>query len=158
MESLNEYIKAYKEQIKKGDIKKAYRGIIQYMSDLKIYLQNKYPDYVVSSNLYFGYMDMTYFAFTPKCIREKKLKFAIVFQHDTCSFEIWLAGNNKTVLDKYRKKLKNDISQFEVSEEPSDSIIEHVLVKDPDFDNPKVLMNQMDKAVLNFIQDVKGFL
>jgi len=35
-----------------------------FMSELRSYLESKYPDYT-AGNLYFGYMDMTYFAFTP---------------------------------------------------------------------------------------------
>ena len=64
MESINEYIKEYATQLRKGQIQKAYKGILTFMSELRSYLESRYPDYTAGS-LYFGYMDMTYFAFTP---------------------------------------------------------------------------------------------
>ena len=64
MESINESIKEYATQLSKGRIQKAYKGIMTFMSELRSYLESKYPHYT-AGNLYFGYMDMTYFAFTP---------------------------------------------------------------------------------------------
>jgi len=96
MESLNEYIKKYKIQLSKGIIQKAYRGIMIFMSGLKNDLEKNYPDFIVSS-LYFGYMDMTYFAFTPSDLKNKKLKIAIVFLHEQERFEAWLGGSNRKV-------------------------------------------------------------
>jgi len=40
-----------------------------YILGLKAHLK-KYPGFNVSGNIYSGYMDMTYFAFTPKSIKE----------------------------------------------------------------------------------------
>jgi len=89
MDSLNEQIQEYKIQLSRGYIQKAYKGIITFMSDLKTYLEKSYLDYMVSS-LYFGYMDMTYFAFTPSDLKKRKLKLAIVFLHELGRFEVWL--------------------------------------------------------------------
>lgn len=44
------------------------------LSDLRIYLEGRHPDYS-AGNLYFGYMDMTYFAFTPAALKEKKFDY-----------------------------------------------------------------------------------
>ena len=65
MESLNEYIKEYKTQLSKGNIQKAYRGIMIFMSGLKTDLEKNYLDYIVSS-LYFwlyGYDLLCIYAF-----------------------------------------------------------------------------------------------
>ena len=64
MTTMNEFVQEYTQQLAKGSIQKAYRGIMAFMSDLRSDLIKKYPDFSVSG-LYFGYMDMTYFAFTP---------------------------------------------------------------------------------------------
>ncbi|MFZ2378621.1 MAG: hypothetical protein WAW74_04525 [Trichococcus flocculiformis] len=88
MESINECVKEYASQLSKGHIQKAYKGILTFMSELRSYLGNKYPDYTVGS-LYFGYMDMTYFAFTPADLKNKKLKIAVVYLHEKGVFEVW---------------------------------------------------------------------
>ena len=64
MDSLDKQIQEYRTQLRKGHIQKAYKGIMTFMSDLKTHLEKSSPDYVVSS-LYFGYLDMTYFALHP---------------------------------------------------------------------------------------------
>jgi Family of unknown function (DUF7000) len=97
MESLQENINEYRRQLEKGAIQKAYRGVMEYIMDLRTNLKNKYPDYFVSGSIYYGYMDMTYFSFFPKSLKDRNLKIAIVFLHEPFRFEAWLAGVNKQV-------------------------------------------------------------
>ena len=42
MEEFHEYVDEYKQQLKKGHIQKAYKGIMEYIMGLKSYLKNKY--------------------------------------------------------------------------------------------------------------------
>ena len=77
-----------------------------FISGLKTDLEKNYPNYVVSS-LYLGYMDMTYFAFRPSDLKNKKLKIALVFLHEQGRFEAWLGGSNK-IGYKYDKTGKNN--------------------------------------------------
>jgi hypothetical protein len=65
MESFHECMNEYRKQLEKGAIIKAYKGLMEYIMDLRMHLKNKYPDYFVSGSIYFGYMDMTYFSFFP---------------------------------------------------------------------------------------------
>jgi hypothetical protein len=90
-----------------GVIPRAYRGIMEYMKGLKAYLQAEYPAYNVSGNLYFGYMDMTYFSFFPHSLKQRNLKTGIVFIHESCQFEIWLFGVNKQVQKQYWQLFKD---------------------------------------------------
>lgn len=106
MKSFQENMIEYKKQIQKGDIQQAYRGLMDYIMGLKTYLSKTHPDYNVSSTLYFGYMDMTYFSFFPDTLKSKKLKIGIVFVHESFRFEIWLFGYNKTIQTKYWKLIK----------------------------------------------------
>ncbi|BDZ71906.1 DUF7000 family protein [Methanobacterium petrolearium] len=92
----HEYMQEYKNQLENGNIQEAYRGLMGYIRDLRIYFKNKYHEYSVSG-IYQGYMDMTYFSFTPESLMHRKLKIAIVFIHETFRFEVWLAGSNKKV-------------------------------------------------------------
>jgi len=161
MESFHEYIAEYRKQLEKGNIKKAYEGLIRYIMDLRMYFKNKYPDYFVSGSIYHGYMDMTYFSFFPESLKLRKLKIAIVFIHDTFRFEVWLAGYNKQTQTKYWKLFKE--SNWNKYHVPSttkgvDSIIECVLVNEPNFSDLDALTKQIEKGALKFIIDIENFL
>lgn len=69
---------------------------MKFISGLKNYMENNYPEYA-SSALYFGYMDMTYFAFTPLELKKKNLKVAVVYLHEQNKFEAWLGGGNRKI-------------------------------------------------------------
>ena len=141
MGSLNEHIMEYSSQLRKGRIQKAYKGIMSFMSDTKVYLEKAHSEYS-SSSLYFGYMDMTYFAFTPPALKEMKLKIAVVFLHEECRFELWLAGINRKVRSDYIEFLSTkDIGKYKLSQASPgmDSIIASIVVEQPDFDNPEKL-------------------
>ena len=161
MKTLNEYIKEYRKQLEKGYINEAYKGLIEFIMILRRYFNTKYPDYFVSGSIYQGYMDMTYFSFIPESLKRKKLRIAIVFCYDTFRFEVWLAGYNKQIQTKYWKLFKE--SNWNKYHIPSttkgvDSIIEYILVDNPDFDYLDKLTEQIEKGTLKFIKDVEDFL
>ena len=161
MEPFHEYIPEYQTQLKKGSIQKAYKGLMEYMLGLRTHFQKKYPDYFVSGSLYYGYMDMTYFSFFPGSLKDRGLKVAIVFLHEAFRFEAWLAGYNKQVQTKYWKLIKEsgwDKYHLVSTTKGADSILEHVLVDNPDFSNLEVLTAQIESGTLGFIQDVESFL
>ena len=161
MESFHEHMNEFRNQLEKGSIQKAYQGLMEYIMGLRTYLQNKYPDYAVSGSIYYGYMDMTYFAFTPKSLKDRKLKIAIVFVYETFRFEIWLAGNNKAVQEKYWKSFKEsgwDKYHIVPSTRGVDAIVEHVIVENPDFSDLDALTNRIENETLTFIKDVESFL
>ena len=161
MKPFHEYMNEYKKQMKKGDIIKAYKGLMEYIMYLRTYFKNKYPDYFVSGNIYYGYMDMTYFSFIPKSLKDRKLKIAIVFLHETIRFEAWLAGYNKQVQTKYWKLFKEsgwNKYRFVSTTKGEDSILEHTLVEKPDFSDLDSLTIQIEKAALEFIKNIEGFL
>lgn len=161
MKPFHEYMNEYRKQMEKGDIKAAYKGLMEYMMELRLYFKNQYPDYFVSGNLYYGYMDMTYFSFIPKSLKSRKLKVAIVFIHDTCRFEVWLAGQNKQVQTKYWKLFKaSDWNNYRIPSTTKgvDSIIEYILIDNPDFGDLDSLTKQIESGTLKFIRDAEDFL
>lgn len=156
MESLDKLLQEYRRQLKKGYIQKAYKVIMAFMSSLKSFLENIYPEYYTSA-LYFGYMDMTYFAFTPPEIKEKKLKIAIVYLHEEGRFEAWLSGNNRGIQAEYIEKLsRRNIGKYKLSElgPGIDFIIETTLVDQPNFDDLEKLKDQIEKGTTAFIDDM----
>lgn len=160
MESLNENIKEYTTQLEKGYVQKAYKGIMTFMSELKSYLENKYPQYI-SSALYFGYMDMTYFAFTPQELKDMKLKIAVVYLHEETRFELWLAANNRSIQAEYIKLLSGkNIGSYTLSQvSPGiDSIIEYIIAKEPDFDNSDILKKQIEENTIKFACEIISLL
>jgi hypothetical protein len=161
MKSFHENISEYRKQVEKGAIPKAYKGLMEYVLGLRTYLKTRHPDYFVSGGIYFGYMDMTYFSFYPKSIGRQKLKIAIVLIHQSMRFEAWLAGCNKQVQSKYWKIFKESAwkkYRLVPTTKGVDSILEHVLVDNPDFRDPDKLTRQIERQTMLFITDVEKFL
>ena len=131
-----------------------------FMSSLRADLESKYPDYAMST-LYFGYMDMTYFAFTPPQLRQKKLKIAIVYLHEENRFEVWLAGNNRQIQAEYNALLsQRELGKYALSQiNPGvDAIIAYSIIEKPDFDDPDRLKAQIETGTMEFIHDITAML
>ncbi len=161
MESFQEYMAEYHAQLDKGVIQKAYKGLMEYIMELRMHFQHDYPEYFVSGNLYAGYMDMTYFSINPPTLKDRKLRIAIVFIHQALHFEAWLAGYNKQVQAQYWKAIKeNGWNKYHIAPtiKGSDSIIESVLVDQPDFGDLPALTRRIETAALRFISDVESIL
>lgn len=156
MNSLAKHIQEYRLQLSKGQIQKAYKGIMTLMSSLKSDLEKNYPDHITSA-LYFGYMDMTYFAFTPPQLKSKKLKVAIVYIHEEGRFEAWLGGSNRKIQAEVIEWLSHEnIGKYKLSQvSPGvDSIIESVLVEQPNFDKLDALKLQIEEKAIEFINEI----
>ena len=106
-------------------------------------------------------MDMTYFSILTKSLKDRDLKIAIVFLYDAFRFEIWLSGKNKQVLAKYWKiinKSRWDKYKFVEPVKGVDSVVEHILVDNPDFRDLDALTKQIEQGTLEFIQDIESFI
>ncbi len=161
MENFHEYMEEYRKQLEKGEIQKAYRGLMEYILELRAYFSKKYPDYSTSGNIYAGYMDMSYFSIVPETLRQRKLKIAIVFLHEAFRFEAWLAGMNKQVQAEYWKLFKESgWKKYPIvpTTKGADSIVEHVLADKPDFRDLEALTRQIESGTLKFIEDIESYL
>lgn len=161
MYSFHEVMMEYKKQMQLGVVPKAYLGLMEYMSRLKNYLKSEHPDYSVSGSMYFGYMDMTYFSFFPETLGARNLKTGIVFIHETCHFEVWLFGVNKKVQQEYWQIFKEkrfDTYPLVETIKGHDAIIEHIIVKEPDFNDLDALTAKIENGAVKFIRDIEGFL
>ncbi len=161
MESFHEKMIEYKKQLQKGAIQGAYRGLMNYFSSLKSHFKKKYPEFDVSGSTYFGYMDMTYFPIFTKALKTRKLKIAIVFLHKEFRFEAWLSAANKTVQKEYWEFVKEsgwDKYEIPTTLDGVDSIIEYILVDNPDFSNLDILTNLIEIRTIEFKEDVEDFL
>jgi hypothetical protein len=161
MELFNESMLEYRKQLEKGVIQEAYRGLMDYFNALKAHFKKKYPDHNVSGSVYYGYMDMTYFSFTPESLKRRRLKIAIVFIHEAFRFEVWLAASNRTVQTEYWKLLnERDWKKYHIVTPAKgvDAILDHVLIGNPNFSDLDTLTKQIENGTLKFIKDVETFL
>ena len=160
MQSLNEAVREYTSILQQGQIQKAYKGIMTFMSAMKSYLENQHPDYI-ASGLYFGYMDKTYFAFTPPELKQRNLKIAIVYLHAENRFDAWLGGVNRKVQGEFVEFFRGkDIGDLILSEvKPGvDSIVEMGLVQKPDFDHQEELMLSIESQLVAFTEKINNLL
>jgi len=161
MKSLQENMIEFKKQLEKGAIQQAYQGLMEYMLSLKNHFADKHPNFSTSGSIYYGYMDMTYFSVLPKSLKDRDLKIAIVFLYHAFRFEVWLSGKNKQVLEKYWKIFKgSDWNKYKIVAPAKgvDSIVEHILIDDPDFSDLEALTRRIDHETMQFIQDIESFL
>jgi hypothetical protein len=157
----HESMSEFKKQTEKGAVIEAYRGFMEYILDLRTYFQNKYPDHSVSGSIYQGYMDMTFFSLSPESFKRRKLKIAIVFIYETFRFEVWLTGYNRQVQKQYWELFtQSNWDKYHVTSigKGIDSIIDHILVDNPDFSDLDTLTQQIETGTLSFIMDIEGFL
>ena len=161
MGSLPESMIEYRKQLAKGYIKDAYRGLMEYIAKLRLYLANKHPDYFVSGSINYGFMDYTYFYFFPKSLKKLNLKIVLLFIHDTATFEIWLAGYNKNVQTQYWELFKeSNWNEYHLAPtaKGTDYILNHTLADNVDFGDLDALTKQLEKGTLDFIKDIEDFL
>lgn len=156
---LNEYVQAYKSALSKGDIPKAYQGLIRFMMDLRAHFTNAYPEGFICGSVYLGYMDITYFPFTPQQLKKDKLKIGVVLNHRKMRFEVWLVGQNKQIQKKYWEMLQGStVNELKRSTTPQDSIFEYILVAEPNFDDLEKLTKEIESGTMRFIDNVVGAL
>jgi hypothetical protein len=161
MQTFNQNMRAYKTQLALGKIQKAYAGLMEYFRYLRVYFKDQYPDHFVSSNIYYGYMDMTYFSFSSAPLKNRKLKSAIVFVHETCQFEMWLAGVNRDVQKQYCKLIReSDWKKYHIgsTDKGVDYIVNHILLAAPDFSDLDALTKQIEVGALAFIHEIEKFI
>ncbi|MBN1775595.1 MAG: hypothetical protein JW817_03925 [Clostridiales bacterium] len=157
---LNDDIREYTELLREGTVPRAYRGILSFMSELLHHMSASHPGHAVSA-MYAGFMDMTYFAFTPPELKSRNLKVAVVYLHEENRFEVWIGGGNRKIQAEYIGRLSRaDTGPYILSKvSPGvDSIIEKRLVESPDFEDKEALIRRLEEDVIAFIGDMNGIL
>lgn len=153
-----ENIKEYKRQMELEAIPKTYKGLVEYMMSLRTYFKNNHPEYIIGS-FYQGYMDMTYFPIVTPVLRSRKLKLALVFDHKKIRFEIWLSAQNRTIINHHLDLLQNKVlnKEYCITENP-DSIVETVIIENPDFSHSDRITNAIETGVKKFIGDLANII
>ena len=157
MKTLNQLISEYTCQLQQGELQVAYKGILEFIGRLRAECIRKHPDFDTGS-VYQGYMDMSYFSLSTKLLKEKGLKFAVVYLHEKGAFEVWLSARNREIAKKYDFLLADSsVGMFHDSTNP-DAIVECTLASAPNFEDQAALMNGIEEGVQKFVSVITEIL
>lgn len=155
--TFNDYVSIYKKQVQKGDIRIAYERLVKYMSTLKADFAKNYMDFSCS-NVLRGYMDYTYFYFSNEYLKEHKLKFGVVLNHEKIQFELWLMGINVVAQKQYWDLLKDSKWNKHIDTMPKYSDLELVLVDCPDFNDLKNLTSKINLVAYKSANEILEYV
>ncbi|MCC1483646.1 DUF7000 family protein [Winogradskyella immobilis] len=154
MKNLNYYVAVYKEQLDKGDILIAYNQLVNFVMKLRVNFIKSLSDQYSFTGILHGYMDYTYFYYSNAFLKSKKLKLGLVLNHSEMRFEIWLLGNTITNQKKYWNLLKTSKWNKDKKEMPKYSVLEAILMNEPDFDNLPLLSQNIEKALIKSSDEI----
>jgi len=159
MKTLNKLIEEYTKQLRLGEIQIAYKGILVFMGKLRADFIKEYPHYDVS-NIYQGYLDMSYFSLSTKSLKDNGLKIAIVYLHEKGSFEVWLSARNRDIARTHQSILDSLSAEINVFHDSNnqDAIAECVLTRTPDFEDPAQLITTIEQGVEKFVAAISKHL
>lgn len=155
--NLNHYVEIYKEALNKDEITVAYVELIKFVSTLRTSFAKNLPQYTCGT-VFPGYMDYTYFYFYDDFLRGRNLRFGLVLNHKKMRFELWLLGQNEKVQSKYWDFLKDSSWNKDRTERPIYSVLEVVLVEEPNFDDLKLLEEVIQKEAFVCIEKIESFI
>ncbi|MDN5215793.1 AraC family transcriptional regulator [Fulvivirgaceae bacterium BMA12] len=138
-----------------------YRQLINYMKALRSFFHKEYADDFKLGTIYQGNIDFSYFSLTTQELKKQKLKFVIILNYRLMHFEICLSGQNKSIRKKYWELFKGSSwNKYHLAESIDDSlsILDHIIVEKPDFDNTSLLTAQIETESLKFINEIRGIL
>lgn len=158
MNDLNDYVAIYKEQLKKGDIQKAYIGLIKYVMSLKVYLSNNLSGAYSFGNVSMGYMDFTYFPYFNDFSRNRKLRFGIVLNHKEVRIELWMMGQNASIQKKYWDLLKTTEWNNNRTTMPRYSIVELIVADNIDFNTLDSLSQHILDKTTNLSNSILEYI
>ncbi|GFD72564.1 hypothetical protein KUL113_19840 [Tenacibaculum sp. KUL113] len=158
MKSLNDYVAVYKEELQKGDILIAYNELVKFVMKLRMDFMKSLSDQYTFAGILHGYMDYTYFYYSNAFLKSKKLKLGLVLNHLEMRFEVWLLGNTLPIQKKYWELLRSTKWNKDRKEMPKYSIIETILVANPDFNNLNVLEDEIESQMVKVSEEIVSYL
>ncbi|WKY46599.1 hypothetical protein Q5O24_09415 [Eubacteriaceae bacterium ES3] len=160
MKSINQLIKSYTLSLQNGEIKAAYKGILEFIGKLRVDLIRKYPAANISG-IYHGYLDMSYFSVSTEELKESGLKIAIVYLHEKAVFEVWLSARNREIANKFKLLVTKD-HEYEIEifheETNRDAIIESILLSELDFEDPTLMIAHIELGIEKFFASISSIL
>lgn len=133
-QSLNARITAYKSAFSSGELQRTYQDLVGVVQSLRTEFSKRYQEEFSVAAILHGYIDFTYFYLQNEHLKSKKLKLALVLNHQNANFELWLLGQTKDVQIQYWKKLRG-AKWVSPEAMPVYSVFEAPLLAAPDFDD-----------------------
>ena len=155
-EPLAACIEDYSRALADGRFPRAYRGILASLTLFQSAWKSAHPADTVGA-LYQGYMDMSFVAFAPAELAEKRLKISLVFLHDMGTFSLWLAAGNRDIQKRVSEALRPlPLSKYSLSTlvPGVDAIIAYDLQKPYTFDDSQALNATLVAAAEAFLRDM----
>ncbi|MDP2562345.1 hypothetical protein [Psychrobium sp. 1_MG-2023] len=153
VKNINDRIPSYKKAFASGEIQEIYQSLVGRIQGLRTEFNKNYKGQFSVANILHGYIDFTYFYLQNDFLKKRKLKLAIVLNHQEARFELWLLGQTKDVQINYWKKLQG-VSWVNENLMPEWSIFEIVMLANPDFDNPKVLSDSIQSKFNTLSEEI----
>ncbi len=138
-----------------------FHQLIAYMKELRTFFSKQYEASFSFGNIYLQSPDYSYFSLTTEELKKQKLKFVIILDHKTLCFSICLSGQNKSIRKKYWKIFKDsDWSKYHLAEsiDNSLSIIDQIIVENPNFDDKRSLTQKIEIESIKFIKELRDTL
>ncbi|WP_284300306.1 DUF7000 family protein [Thalassotalea loyana] len=155
--NLNAQIQAYKDVFASGLFQSTHQGLVKVVQNLRADFHKKYTGELTIGSVMHGYIDFTYFYIQTDYLKKKKLKLAIVLNHQKAQFELWLLGQTKSAQKEYWEKLAST-KWITSNEMPTYSIFEVVLLSSPDFDNVTSITHAIQKNFDAFSSEINRTL
>ncbi len=156
--TFNEIVSVYKKSLERDELKQAYEGLIKYMMKLKSHLERMLPEHYSFGNISQGYLDFSYFPFSNDYLRNEKLRFGIVLNHKKMRFELWLMGQNAETQKRYWEFLKSSKWNENQIKMPKYSVLESLLIENPNFDDLNALTAEIEKEAVKISNEVINYL
>ncbi|EZH76001.1 hypothetical protein ATO12_04215 [Aquimarina atlantica] len=156
-----EIFSSHNKSVKQDYIQLDYHQLIGYMKKLRAFFHKEYATVFKLGTIYQGNPDFSYFSLTTEELKKQKLKFVIIFNHKTMRFSICLSGQNKSIRKKYWEMFKGSSwNTYHLAESinSSLSIIDHEIIKNPNFDDIHILTKQVETESLKFINEIRSIL
>ncbi|MCI5773271.1 MAG: hypothetical protein MR210_01805 [Erysipelotrichaceae bacterium] len=147
-------LEIYQEQLNDGYIQTAYIAITKYVTELKRYFDRYYS----VSSVGLGYLDYTYFYFTNDHIKEKNLKYALVFNHEKLQFELWLCARVAQDKKRYWNLLIESKWNKNKKVMPKYGIIEITLDVMVDFDDQEKMSKSIIAEANQKVLEIENYL
>ncbi|WP_420574545.1 AraC family transcriptional regulator [Kordia sp.] len=138
-----------------------YHDLIAYMKSIRTFFINEYDSEFTFGAIYQGKKDFSYFSLTTEELKKQKLKFVIIFNHKKMCFSICLSGQNKSIRKKYWEMFKNsnwNHYHLAASIDESLSIMDSLIVENPDFEDMQKLLAQIEIESFKFINEIRAIL
>lgn len=152
--AIQKSLEIYKEQLRYGYIRTAYLTLTNYVAELKA----KFPPQYKTGNISFGYLDYTYFPVFNPFLRNQKLRFGVVLNHEKMQFEFWLMEQNADVQRAYWELLKNSVWNSNRKEMPKYSILEVVLEDQMDFRDKETMTQNIISRSVSLALEIQEYL